>query len=68
MLLSTTAAFLFPMTVTSQEIVDLPGQDQQLTIVEEEIFSIGSLEGELWENFSRVAGVAFDADGNLLTI
>ena len=34
-------------------------------MLEEEIFSVGSMAGEEWETFARVEGVAFDAEGNL---
>lgn len=31
----------------------------------EDVYSVGTLSGEDWENFTRVAKVAFDASGNL---
>ena len=61
----TMGAFLIPAACGSQEVVDLPAQDQPLAIGEEEIFSVGSMAGEEWETFARVEGVAFDAEGNL---
>jgi hypothetical protein len=64
-LLFTLATFSFPMAATGQDVVDLPGQDQRLTVVGEEIFTVGSFEGEDWESFARISGVAFDAAGNL---
>lgn len=59
------ATLIVTIPAVSQEVVDLPGQDQPLTIEEEEIFSVGSIAGEEWETFSRVEGVAFDEGGNL---
>lgn len=49
----------------AQTIVDLPQEDRSLEIATEEVYRIGSLMGDEWETFSRVAGVAFDKDGNL---
>ena len=67
-LLFTLATFSLPMAATGQDVVDLPGQDQPLTVVGEEIFTVGSFDGEDWESFARVSGVAFDAAGNLYVL
>lgn len=64
-LLPTLAALLMPVTAGAQVMVDLPGLDRPLSMVADEIFSVGSIEGEEWESFSRVRQVAFDGQGNL---
>ena len=48
-----------------QEVIDLPAEDRRIEAGFEEVFRIGTLDGELWETFGEIAGVAFDADGNL---
>lgn len=49
----------------AQEIVDMPGEDRPLTADFEEVYRIGSIDGDVWETFGEVAGTAFDAAGNL---
>ncbi len=63
--LPTLATLLVPLSVASQEAIDLPGQDKPLGMEVEELFSVGSLAGDEWEAFSNVTGVAFDGAGNL---
>lgn len=41
------------------------GADILLTPATEDAYSVGEYSGEDWENFTRVAKVAFDASGNL---
>ena len=48
-----------------QDVVDLPGSDRSLDASFDEVFRVGSFEGELWETFGEIQGVAFDANGNL---
>jgi hypothetical protein len=57
--------FIFPPTGVTQEVLDLPGQDRPLTVTEEEVFSVGAMDGDEWETFSGIDAVFFDADGNL---
>ena len=64
-LFSIVAVILLPVASAAQDVVDLPGQDQALTVVQEDVFSVGSAAGEDWESFARVRQVAFDAEGNL---
>lgn len=59
------ATLLLPVSVASQQVIDLPGQDRSLEIEAEELYSVGSLDGDGWETFSTVAGVAFDGAGSL---
>lgn len=41
------------------------GTDVPLTPTTEDVYTVGEYAGEEWENFTRVAKVAFDASGNL---
>jgi len=59
------AASLGATGAYAQQVVDLPAEDRPLTAAFDEVFRIGSIEGELWETFGDVAGTAFDAAGNL---
>lgn len=43
----------------------LDGPDRAISPVVEDIYSVGALEGEVWETFGTVSNVAFDAAGNL---
>jgi len=49
----------------AQVVSELPTGDRFLTLETSEVFSVGSILGEDWETFSRIGGVAFDAQGNL---
>lgn len=51
--------------VAAQEVVELPAEDRPLAADFEEVYRIGSLGGDAWETFGDIAGVAFDAAGNL---
>jgi len=50
---------------TAHEVVELPAEDRALSADFDEVYRIGSLDGEVWETFGDVAGVAFDGEGNL---
>ena len=52
-------------SVGAQEMIDLPEQDRAMSADFEEVFRIGSFDGETWETFGEIAGAAFDAAGNL---
>ena len=56
---------ILPGALSAQAVVDLPDRDRPLTVESQELYSVGSIYGDEWETFSRVAGVAFDAEGNL---
>ena len=49
----------------AQEIVELTGEDRWLEVGFEELYRIGTLTGEDWEQFGDVHDVAFDGAGNL---
>lgn len=54
-----------PGILSAQDVLELPAEDRALAADFEEVYRIGSLEGEEWETFGDIAGVAFDGDGNL---
>ena len=49
----------------AQEIIQLPAEDRWLDADFEEVYRVGSLSGEVWEQFGMVFQVGFDAAGNL---
>ena len=61
-------AFALVAAMTSagaQEVVELTGEDRPLSSEYEEVYRVGSFDGDLWETFGEIGGTAFDADGNL---
>ena len=52
-------------SLNAQETVQLTGQDRPLDADFAEVFRVGVLDGEPWETFGTVNGVAFDERGNL---
>ena len=52
-------------SASTQETVELPAEDRWLDADFEEVFRIGSLVGEEWEQFGDVQKVMFDAAGRL---
>ena len=51
--------------LAAQEVVELPAEDRLLDAEFEEIYRVGSLDGDGWDTFGRVARVGFDGAGNL---
>ncbi|WP_419949871.1 6-bladed beta-propeller [Candidatus Palauibacter sp.] len=49
----------------AQEVIELPADDRWLEADFEQVYRVGSALGETWEEFGRVARVAFDDAGNL---
>jgi len=49
----------------AQEVIELPGQDRAINANFEEIYRVGSFDGDEWETFGEIGGTAFDAAGNL---
>ena len=49
----------------AQEVVHLPAEDRLLDADFEEVYRVGSLDGDEWEQFGAIAGIDFGADGNL---
>ncbi|MDE2973456.1 MAG: hypothetical protein OXU64_01865 [Gemmatimonadota bacterium] len=59
------ALALGAMSLQAQSVIELPGRDRQIEPGFEEVHRVGVLDGESWEMFAQVTGVAFDAEGNL---
>ena len=51
--------------LAAQEVIELPAEDWLLDAEFEEVYRVGSFEGDEWEIFSRLWGVGFDESGNL---
>jgi hypothetical protein len=51
--------------LSAQEVVDLPAADRDLPVDFEGVFRVGALDGEDWETFGEIEGLAFDEAGNL---
>ncbi len=51
--------------LAAQEVVELPAEDIPLDADFEEIYRVGSLDGDGWDTFGRVGTVGFDGSGNL---
>ena len=49
----------------AQEVIELPAEDRRLEPVFEEVYRVGSLSGEDWEQFGNVRMVGFDGAGQL---
>ena len=59
---------LLAASVDAQEIIQLPAEDRWLAPDFEEVYRIGSLSGEEWEQFGYVYEVAFDGAGQLYVL
>ncbi|MYG80486.1 MAG: hypothetical protein F4187_01340, partial [Gemmatimonadetes bacterium] len=51
--------------VVAQELAELPSEDRRLEAGFEEVFRVGGIDGDIWEQFGRIQDVAFDGAGNL---
>lgn len=49
----------------AQEIINLPGEDRHMEVGFEELYRVGSVSGEDWEQFGNVRMVGFDGTGQL---
>lgn len=49
----------------AQDVIDLPAEDRRLEAGFKEVFRVGMLDGEVWEQFGRIRDLAFDGEGNL---
>lgn len=54
-----------PTATVAQSVIELPAADRPISADFDEVFRIGSFDGEVWETFGEIAGVSFDAAGNL---
>ena len=59
------AALSHATWATAQEVIDLTGEDRALIPSLEQVFAIGTFDGEEWEMFGGISGLGFDAEGNL---
>lgn len=59
------ACFSGVVDVRAQEVVHLPAGDRLLEADFEDVYRVGSLAGEDWEQFGNVRKVAFDEAGHL---
>ena len=59
------ACLLSTLPITAQEIINLPGEDRWIEPRFEELYRVGSLSGEDWEQFGSIRRVAFDGAGQL---
>ncbi len=57
--------WLTTAALNAQQTIELPGEDRWLDADFEEVFRVGTLTGEEWEQFGNVRTVAFDAAGRL---
>ena len=60
------ACLLAVLPTSAQQVINLPAEDRMLEIEFEELYRLGTLAGEEWEQFGHVQSVAFDPAGNLL--
>ena len=51
--------------LVAQEVIELPAEDRILEAEFEEVYRVGSLDGEDWEQFSRAFAVGFGQSGDL---
>lgn len=58
-------ATLAALPAHAQEVIELTGEDRWLEADFQEIYRLGTLTGEDWEQFGDVYDVAFDSAGNL---
>ena len=50
---------------SAQEIVELPAEDRWIEPAYQELFRLGTLAGEEWEQFGSIRSVAFDGAGRV---
>ena len=55
-------------SVDAQEMITLPREDRLLAGTPSDVFALGKADGEDWEVFSAIQGVAFDAADNLFIL
>jgi hypothetical protein len=60
--------FWMAEAVGAQVVKELPGQDRPANPVVQDIYSVGSMDGDDWELFSSSVEVAFDGHGNLFVM
>ena len=63
-----TLCLLAAHPVAAQEVVHLPAEDRVLDADFEEVYRVGSLDGDEWEQFGTIHEAAFDGQGNLYLV
>ena len=53
------------VAANAQQVVDLPAEDRWLELRLEDVYRVGTVDAQDWEQFGSVADVAFDGAGNL---
>lgn len=64
----TTVLALGTTLLAAQEVIELPAEDRLLDGTFEDVYRIGSFDGDEWETFGIIGAVAFDASGNLFVL
>ena len=62
------ACLLAALPLAAQEVVTLPAEDQPLDLRFEELYRLGTLAGEAWDQFGNVGDIGFDGAGNLYVL
>jgi len=62
------ASAITALPLAGQEVIELPAEDRFLEAGFEELYRVGSLQGDDWDTFGRVADVDFDGAGNLYVL
>ena len=52
-------------SAAAQDLIELPAENRPLSSEFEEVYRLGSVDGDGWDTFGHIAGVDFDAAGNL---
>ena len=62
------ACLLAALPTSAQQIREIPGEDHMLELRFEELYRLGTLAGEAWEQFGNVGEIGFDGVGNLYVL
>ncbi len=65
---TTSACLLAASPAAGQEVLELPAEDRMLELRIEEVYRLGTLAGEAWEQFGDVGDIGFDGAGNLYVL
>ena len=59
---------LAQVPAAAQEVLELPAEDRPLELRFEDLYRLGTLAGEAWEQFGDVLEIGFDGAGNLYVL
>lgn len=62
------AVIVLAVPLVGQTTIELPERDRALDTDFEDVYRVGSFDGDLWETFGEIAGLSFDAAGNLFIL